>query len=170
MKHTFTDDPGRSVVAAQVQVPQPVRRIPDEPDGAAHHHVALRRHGEPRVRDELRGDRRREFNLAFFRSTRAREKHEKAIADISGQEIDFAALFKAYDDELMEWKSNIDERHKGEKKSKGQSTSQPFVLPAAVSAPPESINHCSPRPSSSSRPSPPCVGEPCADRTVILFC
>ncbi|KAI0744472.1 hypothetical protein C8Q76DRAFT_605763 [Earliella scabrosa] len=33
-------------------------------------------------------------------------------------EIDFAALFKAYDDELMEWKSNIDERHKGEKKSK----------------------------------------------------
>ena len=135
-------------MAEELQVPQPVRRVPDEPDGAAHHHVALRRHGEPRVRDELRGDRRREFNLAFFRSTRTREKQKKgrAIADISGQEIDFAALFKAYDDELMEWKSNIDERHKGEKKSKGEPASQLLhSLPAAVSAPPESINHCSPR-------------------------
>ena len=34
----------------------------------------------------------------------------------------------------MAWKAVIDERHKGEKKSKGQSIAQPFVLPAAVSA------------------------------------
>ncbi|KAM5540986.1 hypothetical protein V8D89_005297 [Ganoderma adspersum] len=32
-------------------------------------------------------------------------------------EIDFAALYKAYDDELMAWKAVIDERHRGEKKS-----------------------------------------------------
>ncbi|KAI1785437.1 hypothetical protein LXA43DRAFT_899849 [Ganoderma leucocontextum] len=32
-------------------------------------------------------------------------------------DIDFAAMFKAYDDELMAWKAVIDERHRGEKKS-----------------------------------------------------
>ncbi|KAI0758853.1 hypothetical protein C8Q74DRAFT_1372764 [Fomes fomentarius] len=41
-------------------------------------------------------------------------------------DIDFAALYKAYDDELMEWKSNIDERHKGEKSSKGRSSTVSF--------------------------------------------
>ena len=35
------------------------------------------------------------------------------------QDIDFGALYKAYDDELMAWKSAIDERHHGEKTSKG---------------------------------------------------
>ena len=37
------------------------------------------------------------------------------------QDIDFAALYKAYDDELMAWKAVIDERHRGEKKSSGLS-------------------------------------------------
>lgn len=37
------------------------------------------------------------------------------------QDIDFGALYKAYDDELLDWKSVIDERHKGEKMSKGAS-------------------------------------------------
>ena len=37
------------------------------------------------------------------------------------QDIDFAALYKAYDDELMAWKAVIDERHRGEKKSTGPS-------------------------------------------------
>ncbi|RPD77310.1 hypothetical protein L226DRAFT_459877 [Lentinus tigrinus ALCF2SS1-7] len=32
-------------------------------------------------------------------------------------DIDFAALYRAYDDELMAWKNSIDERHKGEKES-----------------------------------------------------
>ena len=35
------------------------------------------------------------------------------------QDSDFGALYKAYDDELMAWKSAIDERHHGEKTSKG---------------------------------------------------
>ena len=35
------------------------------------------------------------------------------------QDVDFAALYKAYDDELMAWKSKIDVRHDGEKRSKG---------------------------------------------------
>ena len=35
------------------------------------------------------------------------------------QDIDFAALYKAYDEELMAWKDVIDVRHKGEKTSKG---------------------------------------------------
>ncbi|KAI0633110.1 hypothetical protein C8Q77DRAFT_871216 [Trametes polyzona] len=33
-------------------------------------------------------------------------------------DIDFSALYKAYDDELLAWKSVIDDRHKGEKTSK----------------------------------------------------
>ena len=37
------------------------------------------------------------------------------------QDIDFAALYRAYDDELMAWKNAIDERHKGEKESPGPS-------------------------------------------------
>ena len=39
----------------------------------------------------------------------------------ASQDIDFAALYRAYDDELMAWKNSIDERHKGEKESPGAS-------------------------------------------------
>ncbi|RDX49727.1 hypothetical protein OH76DRAFT_1482841 [Lentinus brumalis] len=38
-------------------------------------------------------------------------------------DIDFAALYRAYDDELMAWKNNIDDRHKGEK-----SSSEPAIV------------------------------------------
>ncbi|KAI8996283.1 hypothetical protein BD414DRAFT_575643 [Trametes punicea] len=42
------------------------------------------------------------------------------LADFAAsvQNIDFAALYKAYDEELMAWKDIIDVRHKGEKTSK----------------------------------------------------
>ena len=45
------------------------------------------------------------------------------------QDIDFAALYKAYDDELLAWKAVCDERHTGEKTSKGASSplSFPYV-------------------------------------------
>ena len=48
------------------------------------------------------------------------------------QDIDFAALYKAYDDELMAWKAVIDERHRGEKKSSGLSH---LPHPPTLSAP-----------------------------------
>ena len=46
------------------------------------------------------------------------------------QDIDFAALYKAYNDELMTWKVVIDERHRGEKKSSGLSHLPPSLLSA----------------------------------------
>ena len=51
-------------MAAAIQVPQRVRRVSDKPDGAAVHHDSLRRHGEPCVRDELRGVSRRKYNVS----------------------------------------------------------------------------------------------------------
>ena len=46
------------------------------------------------------------------------------------QDIDFAALYKAYNDKLITWKAVIDERHRGEKKSSGLSYLPSFLLPA----------------------------------------
>ena len=113
-------------MGAEPQVPQPVRQLPGEPDGAAHHHVALRGHGEPRVRDQFRGEHRRAFFPSFIYPHRARAAKGSTSADITGvssaQDIDFAALYKAYDDELMAWKAVIDDRHAGEKHSKGPSS------------------------------------------------
>ncbi|KAI0830360.1 hypothetical protein BC628DRAFT_1408462 [Trametes gibbosa] len=51
-------------------------------------------------------------------------------------DIDFGALYKAYDDELLDWKSVIDERHKGEKASKDPSVVMQITLIYCV------YNHC----------------------------
>ena len=76
------------------------------------------------------------FFPSFIYPHRARAAKGSRSADITGvssaQDIDFAALYKAYDDELMAWKSAIDERHKGEKTSKGP---LPFSLPLPLPLP-----------------------------------
>ena len=65
------------------------------------------------------------FFPSFIYPHRARAAKGSRSADITGvssaQDIDFAALYRAYDDELMAWKNSIDERHKGEKESPGAS-------------------------------------------------
>lgn len=132
-------------MAAQLQVPQPVRRVPHEPHRAADHHVALRGDGEPRVRDELRRVCGRAYPssassiLFAVPLTAAVLPALPFSAGLPIQDIDFAALYKAYDDELMAWKAVIDERHRGEKKSSGLYP----LLTATLSAAPDWLTSCS---------------------------